>query len=56
MNKALKNNKVPFDVIPDFPKLRGQSLRRLSYAPKERKQIRNRFRDEYKITEDNFYD
>ncbi|MDP6440491.1 MAG: hypothetical protein QGF61_02145 [Pelagibacteraceae bacterium] len=56
MNKALKNNKVPFDVIPDFPKLRGKGLRRLSYLPKERKQIRNRFRNEYRITEDIFYD
>ena len=56
MNKALKNNKVPFDVIPDFPKLKGKGLRRLSYLPKEKKQIRNRFRDEYRITEDIFFD
>ena len=56
MGKALKNNKVPFDVMPNFPKLKGKGLRRLSYSPKERKQIRNRFRDEWRITEDNFYD
>ena len=56
MNRALKNNKIPFDVMPDFPKLRGKSLRRLSYLPKERKLIRERFRKETKIKEDNFYD
>jgi len=56
MNKALKNNKIPFDVMPDFPKLKGKGLRRLSYEPKEKKQIRNRFRDEWRITEDIFYD
>lgn len=49
MNRALKNNKIPFDVMPDFPKLRGKSLRRLSYLPKERKLIRERFRKETKI-------
>ncbi len=56
MNRALKNNKVPFDQLPDFPKLKGKGLRRLEYEPKEKKQIRNRFRDEWRITEDNFYD
>ena len=56
MNRALKNNKIPFDVMPDFPKLRGKSLRRLSYLPKERRLIRERFRKETKIKEDNFYD
>jgi len=56
MNKALKNNKIPFDQMPDFPKLKGKGLRRLSYEPKEKKQIRNRFRDEWRITEDIFYD
>lgn len=56
MNRVLKNNKIPFDVMPDFPKLRGKSLRRLSYLPKERKLIRERFRKETQIKEDNFYD
>jgi len=56
MGKALKNNKVPFDVMPDFPKLKGKGLRRLEYEPKEKKQIRNRFKDEWRITEDTFYD
>ncbi|MBC8304589.1 MAG: hypothetical protein H8E55_53615 [Pelagibacterales bacterium] len=56
MGKALKNNKIPFDVMPDFPKLKGKGLRRLSYEPKERKQIRNRFKDETRITEDIFYE
>ena len=56
MNRALKNNKVPFDQLPDFPKLKGKGLRRLEYEPKEKKQIRNRFRDEWRIIEDNFYD
>ena len=56
MGKALKNNKVPFDVMPDSPKLKGKGLRRLEYEPKEKKQIRNRFKDEWRITEDTFYD
>ena len=42
--------------MPNFPKLKGKGLRRLSYEPKERKQIRNRFREETRITEDIFYD
>ena len=55
MNKALKNNHIPFDVMPEFPKLTGNSIRRLSYSPKETKMIINAFRQEYKITEDEFY-
>jgi len=56
MNRALKNNKIPFDVMPDFPKLKGKGLKRNGYEPKEKKQIRNRFKDESRITEDMFYD
>ena len=56
MNKALKNNKVPFDQVPEFPKLTGKGIKRVGYQPKERRQIRLRFRDEWRITEDNFYD
>ena len=56
MNKALKNNNIPFDVMPEFPKLAGNSIRRLAYSPKETKQIINTFRDEYKHTENEFYD
>jgi hypothetical protein len=55
-NKALKNNNIPFDVMPEFPKLAGNSIRRLAYSPKETKQIINTFRDEYKHTENEFYD
>ena len=55
MNKALKNNHIPFDVMPEFPRLTGNSIRRLSYSPKETKMIINAFRQEYKITEDEFY-
>ena len=56
MNRALKNNKIPFDQLPDFPKLKGKGLKRNGYVPKEKKQIRNRFKDETRITEDNFYE
>lgn len=54
--KALMNNNIPFDVMPEFPKLTGNSIRRLAYSPKETKQIINAFRDEYKTREDMFYD
>ena len=56
MSRALKNNKIPFDQLPDFPKLKGKGLKRNGYLPKEKKLIRNRFKDESRITEDNFYD
>ena len=56
MNKALKNNNIQFDVVPEFPKLTGRGVKRVGYQPKERKIIRERFREETRITEDNSYD
>ena len=56
MNKALKNNNVKFDVVPEFPKLTGKGIKRVGYEPKERKKIRLRFKDEARITEDYSYD
>ena len=55
-SKALKNNNVPLDIVPEFPKLKGNSLRRLAYLPKEKKLIRNAFINESKVKEDSFYD
>ena len=55
-SKALKNNNVPLDVMPEFPQLKGNSIRRLAYSPKETKSIINTFRKEYEQTEDSFYD
>ena len=37
MNKALKNNKVPFDQVPEFPRLTGKGIKRVGYESKERK-------------------
>ena len=42
--RALKNNNVPLNQIPHFPKLKGDSIRRLSYSPKEQKMIIDTFR------------
>ena len=56
MNLALKNNNIPFNVMPNFPKLKGRGLRRLSYMPKEMKQIRIEFKNESKMKESMFLD
>jgi len=42
--RALKNNNVPLNQVPNFPRLKGHGLRRLSYFPKEQKLIIDTFR------------
>ena len=44
--KSFNNNNIPFERMPDFPKLRGGFKRRPSYTPKEIKQIVDEFRNE----------
>ena len=45
-NKALKNNNIPLDNMPEFPKLRGTFKKRPAYFPKEIKMIVDEFRRE----------
>tara|TARA_A100000164_G_scaffold49006_1_gene37603 strand:+ start:457 stop:1737 length:1281 start_codon:yes stop_codon:yes gene_type:complete len=55
--KALNNNDVPFNQIPDFPKLdRNFKTRRESYEPKEQRKIIDRFLELSKQKENPYYD
>ena len=36
MNKALKNNNIQFDVVPEFPKLTGRGVKRVGYQPRKK--------------------
>ena len=55
--KALNNNDVPLNVIPDFPKLdRSFRTDRDDYEPKEQRKIIDDFYQQAKDTENNYYD
>ena len=52
--KSFKSRKI--DVLPEFPPMKRINEERPMYYPKEIKRIVNAFIDEYKRTEDTFYD
>ena len=55
--KALNNNDVPFNQVPDFPKLdRNFKTRRDSYEPKEQRRIIDAFLKLGKEKENPYYD